>query len=222
MAHTARGDRLGRSVTLEATVTPSGQERDRFERDGFLVAGETACPPDVIDGIVEDLDGLYEGEGRKEQGVFFHKRRIQDAWRISDNVRAVALSARVRNLLIGLYGREPLAFQTLNFRYGSEQAVHSDTIHFNSKPAGFMCGVWVALEDIDLENGPLVYYPGSHALPELTMEDAGAESRQEDYPRYERFVADMIEQRGFEPAYGTLRKGQAIVWPANLLHGGLS
>ena len=32
-------------------------------------------------------------------------------------------------------------------------------------PEGFMCGVWVALEDMDMENGPLVYYPGSHKLP---------------------------------------------------------
>jgi hypothetical protein len=208
-------------VTLEATAAPSGQERERFERDGFLVVDETGCPPGVIDGVVEDLDGLYEGDGRKERGVFFHERRIQDAWRISDNVRALALSERVRNLLANLYRREPLPFQTLNFRYGSEQAVHSDTIHFNSQPAGFMCGVWVALEDIDMENGPLLYYPGSHALPELTMEDIGAEARQEEYPRYERFVAEMIERRRLEPAYGALRKGQALVWAANLLHGGL-
>ena len=32
-------------------------------------------------------------------------------------------------------------------------------------PEGFMCGVWVALEDMDMDNGPLVYYPGSHQLP---------------------------------------------------------
>ena len=208
-------------MTLEAPATPTARQRARFERDGFLVLEETGCSRDVLDRVIEDLDGLYEGDGRKDQGVFYHERRIQDAWRISDNVRALALSAQVRDLLAGLYGREPLPFQTLNFRFGSEQAVHSDTIHFNSHPAGFMCGVWAALEDIDMENGPLVYYPGSHVLPELTMEDVGAEARYEDYPRYERFVADMIERKGLEPAYGTLRKGQALIWSANLLHGGL-
>jgi hypothetical protein len=62
-----------------------------------------------------------------------------------------------------------------------------------------------------LLNGPLVYYPGSQAFPELTMKDVGAETGAEHYPRYEQFVADMIEDRGLEPAYGTLRKGQALI-----------
>jgi hypothetical protein len=197
------------------------EQRERFEHDGFLILDETGCPPAVIDGILDDLEGLYEGDGRKQGGVFYHSRRIQDAWRISENVRALALSAHVHELLAGLFGREPLPFQTLNFRVGTEQAVHSDAIHFNSDPPGFMCGVWVALEDIDMGNGPLVYYPGSHALPELTMKDVGAEARADEYPLYEQFVAAEIERRGLEPAYGTIRKGQALIWATNLLHGGL-
>ena len=51
-------------------------------------------------------------------------------------------------MLFSLYGREPFPFQTLNFPYGSRQHYHSDAVHFNSLPKGFMCGVWVALEDI--------------------------------------------------------------------------
>jgi Phytanoyl-CoA dioxygenase (PhyH) len=203
----------------EETITRA--ERERFERDGYLVLGSTGCPPERLTGAVADLEGLYEGDGRTEGGVFYHHRRVQDAWRRSANVRAVALSHHVHTILAALYGRTPLPFQTLNFRQGSEQAAHSDTIHFNSKPAGFMCGVWVALEDIDMDNGPLVYYPGSHRLPEVTMQDVGVPAREDQYPRYERYIADLIEKTGLEPAYGTLRKGRALIWSANLLHGGL-
>ena len=195
--------------------------RERFDRDGFVVLDETGCTARVLDGIVADLDGLYAGEGVKRDRVFYHSRRIQDAWRISENVRALARSPDIREVLAGLYERQPLPFQTLNFRFGSEQAVHSDTIHFNSTPRGFMCGAWVALEDIDMDNGPLVYYPGSHKLPELTMQDIGAEPSADEYPKYEQFVAERIEREGLEPAYGTIRKGQTLIWAANLLHGGL-
>ena len=75
--------------------------------------------------------------------------RIQDAWLGSRNVRAIARAPRVLSILRGLYDRKPRPFQTLNFRVGTEQAPHSDTLHFNSKPSGYMCGVWVALEDIE-------------------------------------------------------------------------
>ena len=207
---------MARTAASELSV----EQRERFEHDGFLVLDDTGCSPDVLDGIVADLEGLYEGEGTKRGGVFYHRRRIQDAWRISANVRALALSDSVTEVLAGLYGRRPLAFQTLNFRFGSEQAVHSDTIHFNSKPAGFMCGVWVALEDIDMDNGPLVYYPGSQHLPEVTMQELGLRADREDYQEYERYVASVIEREGLEPHYALLQKGQAFVWASNLLHGG--
>ena len=38
----------------------------------------------------------------------------------------------------------------------------SDTIHFNSIPNYWMTGVWVALEDVDKNNGALKIIPKSH------------------------------------------------------------
>jgi hypothetical protein len=195
--------------------------RERLDRDGFLVLESTGCELSVTDGAVQDLAGAYREEEGVEDGVGYYRHRIQDAWRISANVMQMALAPRMLEILEGLYERKPLPFQTLNFNRGSEQAVHSDTIHFNSMPAGYMCGVWVALEDIDMANGPLVYYPGSHKLPEITMEDVGAEAGRDHYAQYERFIADLIEREGLEPRYGTIRKGQVFIWAANLLHGGM-
>lgn len=148
------------------------------------------------------------------------ERRIQDAWRVSRSVKAIARAPRVLALLSDLYGREPLPFQTLNFRVGTEQAAHSDALHFNSMPAGFMCGVWVALEDIDEDNGPLVYYPGSQKLTEVTMQDVGVAATSEAYVNYETYIQQLIEREGLEPSYGYLRKGQALIWSSNLIHGG--
>ena len=127
---------------------------------------------------------------------------------------------RCSRLLEGLYGRRPLPFQTLNFRKGTQQAPHSDALHFSTMPAGFMAGVWVALEDMDMDNGPLVFYPGSHRLPEVTMEELGFQASKKEYSHYEEYVQKLIEREGFEPVYGTVSKGQAIMWASNLLHGG--
>ncbi|GMG82482.1 hypothetical protein LNKW23_16950 [Paralimibaculum aggregatum] len=151
-----------------------------------------------------------------------HSRRIQDHVS-NDDVRRIACNARIIALLGRLYGRRAFPFQTLNFPMGTQQKVHSDSAHFSSIPERFMCGVWVALEDIGPEQGPLIYYPGSHRWPVLHADDVGhARGRSElrGQAIYQRAWEAMIEAHGVEPAYFHARKGQALIWAANLLHGG--
>jgi hypothetical protein len=64
-------------------------------------------------------------------------------------VRKLALTPRLHEALFAAYGRRSFPFQTINFREGSEQELHSDTIHFSSLPERFMCGVWIALQLFD-------------------------------------------------------------------------
>lgn len=147
-------------------------------------------------------------------------RRQEEAWYHSDAVRSLATCTPVLELLRSLYQREPIPFQTLNFDRGSEQPAHSDTVHFHCAPRHFMCGVWVALEDIDADNGPLVVYPGSHRLPDLDLFDLGLDPTPSAYGGYERRIRQLLPSAGFEPHEVHVRKGQAIVWAANLFHGG--
>lgn len=148
-------------------------------------------------------------------------RRIEEAWMTSEAARAIATAPAILELLGQLYRREPIPFQTLNFDRGTEQAAHSDTLHFHCVPRRFMCGVWVALEDISPDSGPLVVYPGSHKPRELDMFDLGLSAEPEDYRRYEMLLADLIQESGWQAETLTPKRGQAIIWSANLLHGGL-
>jgi ectoine hydroxylase-related dioxygenase (phytanoyl-CoA dioxygenase family) len=218
---TTSPDGIVERVEASTERLATAAQRERFERDGYLVIDGVA-DEEVLDGIVTDLEGLFGQAPHDEGGVRYFRNRIQDAWRISGNVKALALSAPVHALLSGLYDRRPLPFQTLNFLRGSQQAAHSDAIQFNTMPEGFMCGVWVALEDMDMDNGPLVYYPGTHKLPYLRPADIGVEATWENYESYVDHISGLIERDGLEPRYGDIRKGQAIVWAANLVHGGMS
>jgi len=195
--------------------------RESFDRDGYVVIEDVGVTDSVLTGAVADLHGRFSYEGQwHEDEVGYAPGRIHDAWHLSANVKQIATSAKVLALLEGLYGRRPLPFQTLNFERGTEQAIHSDTIHFNSMPPGFMCGVWVALEDVDMENGPLVYYPGSQKLPERTMKDVGAAADTGEYQKYEQWMRDFVEREGLRAEYGTIPRGHALIWSSNLLHGG--
>jgi hypothetical protein len=210
-------------MTVETAGSVSREDKERFEREGFLVVEDTGIPEHVIDGAVADVTGKFEtehGAERWEDGVYYTSHRIMDAWKISESIKAIALNPKIHRFLEELYGRTPLPFQTLNFPFGTQQKAHSDTIHFNTMPPGYMAGVWVALEDIDMDNGPLFYYPGSQKLPELNMQDIGAEADHSQYGEYEKAIADVIEKHDLEPHYALLKKGQALIWSANILHGG--
>jgi ectoine hydroxylase-related dioxygenase (phytanoyl-CoA dioxygenase family) len=185
-----------------------------FARDGVAAVDLGDAARALCDRAVAETDGYFA------RGA----TRVQDAWYRSRAVRRLAAWPKMRELLRAAYGRDPFPFQTLNFQRGTEQRVHSDTIHFHSAPERFMCGVWIALEDIRPEAGPLVYHPGSHKLPVMTMRGAGVNSSRpthEDYGRsYEPRFAERLAAHGFEPAHAVLPKGWAFVWAANLAHGG--
>lgn len=150
--------------------------------------------------------------------------RVEGAWRDVPEVRRIAANEGILHLLSRLYGRRAFPFQTLNFPVGTQQPPHTDSVHFSSMPERFMCGVWVALEDIHPDAGPLMYYPGSHRLPTLTNEHVGfAAHAARSVPTqavYEPMWRALVEACGLKPAHFLPKRGQAVIWTANLLHGG--
>jgi len=152
-------------------------------------------------------------------------RRVQDAWRFDEDVHAIAANTAVLDLLTKLYGRRAFPFQTLNFPVGTQQALHTDAVHFSSIPERFMCGVWLAMEDVGPDSGPLTYVPGSHRWPVLSNIMIGRQGwqsnlRSAQHPYGDAWsaliAAEKAQQETFQP-----RKGQALIWCANLLHGGM-
>jgi hypothetical protein len=175
--------------------------------------------------IKHDLHGAFDFQRWREaghaQGISL---RVQDAWRTHADVRDIACNRSVLDLLSKLYGRQAWPFQTLNFPVGTQQHFHTDSVHFSSSPERFMCGVWVAMEDIDENNGPLMYFPGSHQWPIYTNEHIGrcvtAMNDTASQRLYESMWRDLVEARQVQPQRFLARKGQALIWAANLMHGG--
>lgn len=151
--------------------------------------------------------------------------RAWDAWKQVQSVRDIAVNPAIIDLLSTVYGRKAWPFQTLNFPVGTQQHFHTDAVHFHSNPERFMCGVWVAMEDITLENGPLVYFPGSHKWPLFTNEHIGyCVSDHPEKPSqaiYEALWRELVEAYHARPQVFLCKKGQALIWAANLLHGGV-
>jgi len=180
----------------------------------------------VFDLGIPEFSEVAGSINRALEPRFGKAGRLSDAWRISPEVRRLACHQSVLRALQVLYGRNAFPFQTLNFWRGTQQKAHSDTIHFHSFPARFMAGVWIALEDVEPDSGPLFYYPGSHKLPIVTFADMGiagsasAGSSKIYVDHYEPHIRRLIDRLRLAPAEALLRRGQALIWSANLLHGG--
>jgi hypothetical protein len=193
------------------------EEQKRLAREyhekGY-VALRGAVSAELCDRIIAEAAPLLAEPTAIEQ------RRVQDAWRSCASVRELATLASVEEQLRVLYERRPIPFQTLNFKHGTEQRAHADSLHFSCMPARFMCGVWVALEDVDAGNGPLFYHPGSHRLAELTAYDLGQTVDAVRYDVYEEFQRLLMEHLGYEAVEFHASKGDALIWSSNIAHGG--
>jgi len=196
--------------TAEGTAADDPLVR-RFAEEGYLVLDDLGVPDLVatIDRAVAEVDAHDRGTGR-----------VQDAWLFSSAVRDLALAPGVLRVVEALYGRPPIPFQTLSFRVGTEQATHSDAVHFGSDPTDFVCGAWIALEDVGARNGPLHVVPGSHLLPLYEPSHLGLDAGRDSYPQYEERIAALIDEQGLARKEIHLQRGQAVLWAANVLHGG--
>ncbi len=128
-------------------------------------------------------------------------------------------------LLSFLLGKTVIPFQSLSFVQGSEQRAHSDSIHMTTEPPGYLIATWTALEDCTEDGGPLFYYPGSHRLPYVMTPDYDSGNTRfaignNSNRRYEDKIESLIKENGLEKKLFLARRGDVLIWHANLLHGG--
>lgn len=211
--------------TLLESAAPDAEMRDlavKYAKHGYVII-DPKIPSEILEGAAKDLEGRFKPT---YEPYYADETRLQEGWFFSENIKKIAIAPRVLEILQFLYQRRPIPFQTLNFRVGSQQRTHSDTIHFDSIPQRFMCGVWLALEDIDARNGPLHYYSDSHKLPVFNMLDVKVIASNQKHPYdnyftvYENFVEALMKAEEMERSELHVERGQALIWSANLFHGG--
>ena len=192
-----------------------------YHQNGYLIL-ENVFDKEFIDRTRNNLTDNFDNRFSKTEP------RVMNLWPESPEVKEIATNQIINDKLKMLYEREPIPFQTLNFKYGSRQQPHSDTIHFSSFPQRYMCAAWVALEDMDEHNGTVVYYPKSHKFNIYGYEDlipdfnTAKETSDSLYVnRYEPFIKDLMEAKGLETKVLRVKKGDVLIWSSNLIHGGL-
>ncbi len=151
--------------------------------------------------------------------------KIMFAIQKSAYLSSIGLNPQLKGIMEMLLGRKIELFQSINFFSGSQQRTHSDFVHMSTFPKGNLIAVWIALEDMCEENGPLHYYPGSHKLPCILNKDYKNDGTKfmvgdKTYDKYEDEVERVLENTDLKKQKFIAKKGDALIWHSNLLHGG--
>lgn len=199
-----------------------------FNEYGFVKIDLELSDAD-IDAIKNDVSKKIDKGEIVTQDKRYHYNnspRVFEAWKDCQSVLDIARHPKIIKTLKLLYDKDPIPFQTINFVKGSNQPLHSDAVHFHTIPHKWMAGVWVALEDMDENNGTLCYVPKSHhwdvyEFPDLNLNVPEFGQQFEQYEAYESFLKFLCSANNAQSEALVCKKGTAFIWAANLLHGGI-
>jgi phytanoyl-CoA hydroxylase len=191
-----------------------------FDKNGYAVI-ENFLSNEQVDKVNEEIDYLIKS-GKKK---FRYGNKIMFAVHLSEYIRNIGKDKKLIEILSILLGRKAVLFQSINFLTGSQQATHSDSIHMTTYPLGGLIAIWIALEDVGPDQGPLHYYPQSHTLPYYMNSDYDNEGNtffigDKDYSEYEKMIQEKIAAAKIEKKVFLPKKGDMFIWHANLFHGG--
>jgi len=216
LEYIATGEAEGRFTADEAA------RLRHFVEHGYLVL-EGLIAPDILATVNAEIDSAVASGW--EAYRYGSSQRITQLHSHYPGIRALWQSERYLHWLRLLFGEDALPCQSLTYLFGSQQDAHQDTIHLTPFPAGAMCGVWIALEDIQPDSGELVIYPGSHRLERLYLRDTGcAKVRDNNWQPFGEMVVprwqELITRHGLRPEIYRPAAGSVLIWHENLLHAG--
>ncbi|MDT0559443.1 phytanoyl-CoA dioxygenase family protein [Ichthyenterobacterium sp. W332] len=191
-----------------------------WSKNGYVIL-EHFFSEKEVDTVNSEIEDLLA----KKRVAFSNGNRIMFANKKSKLINAVGTNPKLFKVLNLLLDKEVELFQSINFFEGSQQRAHSDSIHMTTFPYGNLIAAWIALEDITIDSGPLHYYPGSHKLPYVLNKAYGNDGSKytigkKTYSEYEDYIGNLIEKNNLEKNIFLAKKGDVLIWHANLLHGG--
>jgi ectoine hydroxylase-related dioxygenase (phytanoyl-CoA dioxygenase family) len=216
---------------MKAADSISRRVVDDYARDGIVLI-EKPFEPHWVDGLFEEFQRIvhdYEA-GSQEYPV----RRVNGTLGIQNVVlrnayyRRWATESPVAEIVGRVIQSKSIRFYFDNFfcKEGDapEQAtpIHHDVAAFGFKGVQ-LPSFWLALSDVDLDNAPLVAYPGSHRDMSVMYRSILQKPGLPLLPGYREHDAidEYLDRGGFERRIYTAQRGDVIVLNPYTIHGSL-
>lgn len=202
----------------------------QFDRDGYVVvsglfsAAEAAEIRDAFmaqagDGPVEGLSDTWPMTGGPDPAdpLAFYPRMMnphaQPERAVGRIARDFLLAPRLYPALSALLGEEPAGVQTMFYFKppgARGQALHQDNFYLRVKP-GTCLAAWMAVDDVDAENGGMRVVPGSHRGDVACPQQADSAVS---------FTSDYVPvPDGLCAVHADMKAGDVLFFNGSLIHG---
>lgn len=190
-----------------------------FILNGFMIL-PGLIDESLISKVNKEIDDVIESGYQNYK--YGSSQRIEHLHNNHPSIRQLWLDERHLRYASLIFGETARPCQTLTYVFGSQQNAHQDTIHLTPFPAGYMCGTWIALQDVVPDSGELVVYRGSHRERRVYLAETGCAKVTTDWTSFGQSVGRIWEEmaRKYEPYIYRPTKGTVLIWHENLLHGG--
>ena len=205
---------------------------DLIER-GYTVI-PNCVPPDIreaaVAGFLRWRDSRREDVARARKGRGYLPRIVNLHLEVPEVLRLFTRCRRALAVQDFCFGYRTSLYSSLFYETGSQQSLHRDSPYFRTVPENFFFGMWVALEDVDLDNGPLFIMPRGHRVRAVDPHALGAAHRrsglalppicQDLWDSYQESVRTACRDRGLKERTLQVSRGDAVLWHPLAPHGG--
>lgn len=208
-----------------------------FVKNGYVMLPK-AVDPSLVDRVLDDYESIVSGkiqrkasywdetghhiETANRENTLQKEAKILDMHEASEAAQQAIFCPAISRFLNIVFDRPAMAFQSLGFLRGSQQGVHRDTAFVRVSSSQEFVASWIALEDVTPGSGELEYYVGSHALPDYLFSGTArwATPGHPEVQGYSDALHAMAKKAGLEFSQFRPKKGDALIWAAELMHGG--
>jgi len=229
-------------LTIKSKFIPKNQIQNilDFRRDGFIKFN-SIIDERLILQVERDIERLWrerpylltQAAGEpiptplssilNEEEYRLKSARYLDFHNISEAAAEILCHPFIVDFVELYLGESIAGMQTLLFEHGTQQNAHQDYPYVHSLRPSAIAGVWIALEDVSEDAGPLFYYRGSHKVIKPYLFENGSILAHGDgahIRKYENYLQEECELNGLKKEYLIAKKGDVLVWHSALVHGG--
>lgn len=242
--YTTYGQAEGRAAQFMGLGSDEGplspQEMSDYRQGGFVVlkqlfsAEAVAALNGAVDQawqerqsgalVVDILSGAQAGKRVHLKSMQDSDRqevyKLNDLFLANQEVCAWLTDQRLNRVLQQLLEGDPIVCNSLNFERGSQQPAHFDTWYMPPQVLGKMAVASIALEDVQVDAGPVFYYPMSHLLAPYRFSHGGLSAVEAEMEACNHYVTQQVARHHLKPVTNTIQAGDVFIWHGQLLHGG--